>query len=180
MPMDAIEMLKTRRSCRAYKQEQITDDELQTIIDCGLNAPSGTNKQSTKIIVVQEPEKVRQLSELNNRIWQKQQDPFYGAPTVCLIVAPKNQGEGASPSSMLNPVKDGSLVIGAMQNAAFAIGIGSCWINRCYEMLELPEGREIMRQLGLEDYQGIGCCILGYPDQPLKPKRIKEGRVIRY
>ena len=44
--MDAIEALTTRRSCRSFKQEQIKNEELQMILACGLNAPSGKNKQS--------------------------------------------------------------------------------------------------------------------------------------
>ena len=39
--MDAIEALTTRRSCRSFKQEQIKNEELQMILACGLNAPSG-------------------------------------------------------------------------------------------------------------------------------------------
>lgn len=178
--MDAIEMLTTRRSCRSYKKEQIKDEELDTIIACGLNAPSGSNKQSTKIIIVQEPEKIAMLSRLNAEVWGRDTDPFYGAPTVCLIVAPKDPGYDGTAKYELNPVKDGSLVIGAMQDGAFALGIGSCWINRCKEMLELPEGQKVLAALGLTDFVGIGCCILGYPEQTLGKKRIKEGRVLRY
>lgn len=177
--MDAIQMLLTRRSCRSFTDEQISDEDLRTIIDCGLNAPSGNNLQNTKIVVVQEKEKVKQLSDLNNKIWQKNADPFYGAPTACLILAPKN-AEDVKESWKLNPVKDGSLVIGAMQDAAFALGIGSCWINRCKEMLELPEGQKFLEELGLQDYFGVGICILGIPAVPSKPKRIKPERVIYY
>ena len=177
--MDAIEMLMTRRSCRSYKKEQIKDSELYTIIDCGLHAPTAMNIQETKIIIVQEPEKIAELSKLNAKIMQTDSDPFYGAPTVCLIVAPPSDSD--KPSHDLNPVKDGSLVIGAMQNAAWALGLGSCWINRCKEMLELPKGKEILKELGLSNYEGVGCCILGYPDKPQAGERkTKEGRVIRY
>lgn len=177
--MDAIEMLKTRRSCRAFKEEQISDEALRTIIDCGLNAPSGSNRQLTKIIIVQEPEKVAMLSGLNATIMGTDTDPFYGAPTVCLIVGPDGS-DYREDSQRLNPVKDGSLVIGAMQDAAFALGVGSCWINRCKEMLELPEGKAVLDELGLKGYEGIGCCILGYPAQELGEKRIKPNRVLRY
>lgn len=177
--MDAIEALLTRRSCRNYTAEQLHDDDLKTIIDCGLNAPSGSNKQLTKIIVVQEPEKVKMLSRLNAQIWKSETDPFYGAPTVCLIVAPLDPGYNGEEVYKLNPVKDGSLVIGAMQTAAYAIGVGSCWINRCDEMLHLSEGEKFMHDLGLDGYQGVGCCILGYPSKPTRQKRIKPGRVIR-
>lgn len=180
--MDAIEMLLKRRSCRAYKPQQITDEELHTILDCGLNAPSGSNKQGAKIIVVQEAEKIAALSRMNAAVMGREgSDPFYGAPTLCLIVAPRDAGYDGSAKFALNPVKDGSLVIGAMQDAAFALGIGSCWINRCKEMLESAEGAALMKQLGLEDYQGVGCCILGYPQSDTySEKKIKPGRVIYY
>lgn len=178
--MDAIQALKTRRSCRHFSEKQITKEELDTIIECGLNAPSGSNKQGPKIIVVQDPDKVAMLSRFNAQVWGQDTDPFYGAPTVCLIVVPKDPGYDGTPKYALNPVKDGSLVIGAMQTAAFAIGIGSCWINRCKEMLDLPEGQAILKELGLEDHEGVGCCILGYPTREPKPKAIKEGRVLTY
>ncbi len=176
--MDAIEMLTTRRSCRSYKTEQISKQELDTILQCGLHAPSGSNKQLVKIIVVQDAAKISFLSQLNAHIMQGHADPFYGAPTLCLIVAPEDSGYDANSASALNPIKDGSLVIGAMQDGAFALGIGSCWINRCKEMLELPEGKEFMHSLGLDGYVGIGCCILGYPDKAPADKTIKEGRVV--
>ena len=61
--MDAIEALTTRRSCRSFKQEQIKNEELQMILACGLNAPSGKNKQSSKIVVVQNQEEIKELLE---------------------------------------------------------------------------------------------------------------------
>ncbi len=69
-------MLLERRSCRSFTEEQVPDEALKTIIDCGLNAPSGCNEQASKIVVVQDPEKVRLLSDLNNRIWKQQDRPF--------------------------------------------------------------------------------------------------------
>ena len=60
------------------------------------------------------------------------------------------------------------------------MGIGSCWINRCDLMLETPFGRGILEDLGLSDYFGIGCCVLGYPVGESRPKAIKENRVLYY
>jgi nitroreductase len=177
--MDTIEMLKNRRSCRAFKKEQIKDGELQTVLDCGLAAPAAMNLQEVKIIVVQDPEKLAEISRLNAQIMGSKSDPLYGAPTACLVVAPKNDNGNATMD--LNPIKDGSLVIGAMQNAAWALGLGSCWINRLQEMFELPEGKAILHSLGLDGYLGIGICILGYPaKEQAGPRKTKEGRVLKY
>lgn len=177
--MDAIEALKTRRSCRSFTNEQVSEDDLETIIACGLNAPSGSNRQDAKIVVVQDAETVALLSRLNAQVTGAKRDPFYGAKTICMILVPKDSGYKEA-AFQLNPVKNGSLVIGAMQTAAFAIGVGSCWINCCKEMLDLPEGKQILTELGLQDFEGVGSCILGYPAKTSKPKAIKPGRVLFY
>lgn len=167
--MDAIYALTHRRSCRSYQKEQIKQEELQTILDCGLNAPSGKNTQSSKIVVVQNQEEIAKLSKLNAIIFGKDVDPFYGAPTVCFIFVPKDNSNG---------IKDGSLVIGAMQTGAYALNIGSCWINRCQEMFELEEGLEYLKKWQLEGYVGVGCCILGYEANSLGEKEILDNRII--
>ncbi|QQF52145.1 nitroreductase family protein [Campylobacter fetus subsp. venerealis] len=177
--MDTIQALKNRMSCRFFTDEQIKADELETIIECGLNAPSASNKQIAKIIAIQDKDTIAELSTLNSKAAGRNIDAFYGAKTVCLIVVPKSN-ENEEQAYLLNSVKDASLVIGAMQTAAYAIGIGSCWINRCKEMLDFERGQDILMELGLEDYEGVGCCILGYPAKELKNKKIKENRVYHY
>ena len=82
-------------------------------------------------------------------------DPFYGAPVVLIVLANK---------SVPTYVYDGSLVMGNLMLAAHALGVGSCWIHRAKQEFERPEGKEILKSLGIEgDYEGIGHCILGYP-----------------
>ena len=83
-------------------------------------------------------------------------DPFYGAPVVLVVLADRNIG---------TYLYDGSLVMGNLMLAAHAEGIGSCWIHRAKEEFDSEEGREILKALGIEgDYEGIGHCVLGYPD----------------
>lgn len=83
-------------------------------------------------------------------------DPFYGAPVVLIVLADKTR-----PTYLY----DGSLVMGNLMLAAHDEGIGSCWIHRAKEEFESPEGKEILKSLGIEgDYEGIGHCILGYAD----------------
>ena len=69
---------------------------------------------------------------------------------------------------------DGSLVMGNLMNATHAVGLGSCWIHRAKEVFDMPEGKEMLSQWGIEgDYEGIGNCVLGYPDmeEPKAPPR---------
>lgn len=50
--MDAMENLLTRRSCRAYKDEPVSDDAIYNIVRAGLYAPSGMGRQSAIVVVV--------------------------------------------------------------------------------------------------------------------------------
>ncbi len=68
--------------------------------------------------------------------------------------------------------------MGNLMLAAHSIGIGSCWIHRAKEEFELPEGKEILKSLGIEgDYEGIGHCILGYADEVKEPAERKSDYV---
>ena len=169
---ETLRVLKERRSIRKYKPEQITDQELDTILEAGLWAASAKNLQTPVMVVVQDPETIAHMSALNAQIMGASTDPFFGAPTVVVVLA---DGEQA------NWLQDGSLVMGNLMTAAAAPGIGSCWINRAIELFDKPEGKELLRQWGLpETLRGVGNCILGYPDGPAPaPKPRKEGWIVR-
>ena len=164
--MNAMDCLKNRRSIRKYKDQQITDAELNAVLEAGICAPTGKNLQSPIIIVVQNKEDIAYMSKLNAQIGGFKIDPFYGAPTVLVVLADAGN---------YNAVPDGSLVMGNLMNAAYANGLGSCWINRARELFEMPEGKELLKKWGIEgDYIGIGNCILGYADEEhpaMKPRK---------
>ena len=164
-----LQALRERRSCRSYKPDQIKDDELQAVLEAGTWAPTGMGRQDPWIVAVQKPELLKKLSRMNAAFLGADTDPFYGAPTYVLVF-------GSDPAVWANSVPDGSLVLGNMMNAAHAIGLGSCWINREREMFATPEGKALMQELGLpEGLIGIGALALGYPAAPPRaPKPRKE------
>ena len=164
-----ISALVQRRSVRAYRPEQITDDELRTVLEAGTWAPTGMGRQDPWIVAVQNPELLKKLSRMNAAFLGVDSDPFYGAPTYVLVF-------GSDPAVWKNSVPDGSLVLGNMMNAAHAIGLGSCWINREREMFATAEGKALMQEFGLpEGLIGIGALALGYPAAPPRdPKPRKE------
>ena len=165
----ALENIMERRSIRRYKDAQITKEELDQVIKAGLCAPSGMNRQSSIIVAVQDKEDIACMSKLNAEVMGASSDPFYGAPTVLVVL-------GEADSRMA--VQDGSLVMGNLMNAAHAIGLGSCWINRAYEVFEKEEGKALLKKWGIKgNYIGIGNCILGYPDEDPAMKPRKENSV---
>ncbi len=155
--------LKERRSIRAYKPEQIKEEELQKILEAGTYAPTGMGMQSPRIVVVQDKETRDYLSKLNARvIGDDDSDPFYGAPTVLVVLASKERS---------TCVEDGSLVMGNLMNAAYAVGVGSCWIHRAREVFDSEEGKALLQKWGIKgDYIGVGHCILGYPADGAVPE----------
>ncbi len=108
---------------------------------------------------------------MNAAVMGMDADPFYGAPVVCVVFA-----DAAWPMT----VKDGSLVLGNMMNAAHAVGLGSCWIDRAEPVFASERGQELMKQWGVpEGYVGVGHCILGHAAAEPAPAPRKDGRVIR-
>lgn len=167
-----IENLKERRSYRKYKPEQIKDEELEIVLEAGAYAPSAMGAQSAIMVAVQDKETIAQLSRMNAEVFGKPgMDPFYGAPTVVVVLADK--------SLVPTYVEDGSLVLGNLMNAAHSIGLASCWIHRAKEMFASEEGQEILKKWGIHgDYVGVGHCILGYPDGEVpQAKPRKDGYI---
>ena len=170
---ETLQDLKTRRSCRAYKSEQITDDELEQILEAGTYAPTGMGKQSPIIVAVQDKETRDLLAKMNAEIMGADIDTFYGAPTVLVVLADRN---------IPTHVDDGNLVIGNMLNAAHAIGVDSCYIYRAREVFNTDKGRELLKEWGIEgDYEGIGNVILGYglPEGRKEAAPRKDGYIVR-
>ncbi|MEY8385682.1 nitroreductase [Oscillospiraceae bacterium 38-13] len=170
---ETLKVLKERRSIRKYRPEQVTEQDLNAILEAGTWAPTAKNLQTPVMVVVQDPETIAHMSALNAEIMGKPgTDPFFGAPTVVVVLADGTQS---------NWLQDGSLVMGNLMTAAAATGVGSCWVNRAMELFDRPEGRALLKRWGLpETLRGVGNCVLGYPDGPAPaPKPRKEGWIIR-
>ena len=168
---EVIKTMLTRRSVKAYKSDEVPKELIEQIVQAGLAAPSGLNKQSPIILVVTDKQVRDELSRLNaGKDPFGRPDPFYNAPCVLVVLADK---------SVFTNVYDGSLVMENMMLAAHSLGLGACWIHRAKETFEQPEGKALLKKLGIEgEYEGIGNCIVGYMDgaYPAEKPR-KENRV---
>lgn len=146
--------LKSRRSCRKYTTEQVAEAQLNEVLEAATYAPTGHGQQSPQMVVVQDADMLARLSSLNAQVMGTNRDPFYGAPTAVVVFEDTNCGTGH---------EDACMVMATLLNAAHAVGLGSCWINRGRQMFELPGGDEIKRSWGLGDNMvGLAVCILGY------------------
>lgn len=165
-----IENIMTRRSCRKYKAQSVPKELIAQVAAAGTWAPTGRGRQSPLIVAVTDKPTRDRLSAMNAAIMGVGSDPFYGAPVVLVVLADR---------TIPTHIYDGSLVMGAMMLAAHSLGLGSCWIHRAREEFAGEEGQNLLRAWGIEgDYEGIGHCILGYPEgAPAEPAPRKQDYV---
>jgi nitroreductase len=190
---EILETIRTRRSIRRYRQEQIPEEILQEIITAGLYAPAAGGRQSGMMVVCQNRELNDALGRANRGAFavlgargsfkvSAQQpsiadDPnlpsaFYGAPTVISLFAPRGMGNGPGDCYCLGE---------NMMLAAQALGIGSCLVARGETTFAGELGQRLLQEWGVDaGYDPLFHVVLGYRhgEAPhAKPRR--EGRVIR-
>jgi len=156
---EVMKAMLTRRSVRKYKQDKVPREVLDQIMEAGTYAASAKNRQPWLILCVTNEAMLDRMSRLNAAVMNMKKedyDPFFGAPAALVVLARKDVPTRAY---------DGSLMMGNLMLAAHAMGLGSCWVNRAYEVFESEEGKQILRELGVtEEYEGVGNCVLGYID----------------
>ena len=165
-----IETIMSRRSIRQYKPQAVGRDTMQTIVECGINAPNGMNKQSWAIRVVDNPEYINGITEVFKKKNQDRiaNDPnfknmFRNAPTVVFI---------ANDSSYELSQIDCGLLGENMILAAQSMGIGSCCLGSPIRfMLTEPEAAEYVKRLELpEGHNLLYCIAFGHPDESPEAK----------
>ncbi|MDR2159788.1 MAG: nitroreductase family protein [Treponema sp.] len=173
MGKDTLIDLKGRRSIRAYKPEQITGEELDAVLEAGSYAATGMDAQSAVMVAVQDRTLISRIEKLNAAVLgDPGETPFYGAPTVVNVLVDRTQ---------VTPLQDGALVMGNLMNAAHALGLGSCWINRAKEVFESAEGKALLKEWGLDPakYTGVAHCILGYAAEQPAARPRKKGYILK-
>ena len=173
METEALEVLKNRRAIRKFKPEQITEEELQAVVEAGTYAPTGGGKQGVQIVVVQKPEDVAEVNRLNGAVMGNPNGkPYYGAPTILLVFETED---------CMTHELDGAAVCTNLLNAAYAVGLGSCWIHRTKQVFASDEGKALLRKWGLsETLVGVASVALGYADGDApQPKPRKADYVVR-
>ena len=168
---ETIKTLLSRRSVRAFTNEIPSEKDINEIIQAGLYAPSAMNYQSPVIIAVTNKKMRDCISIVNASIMNKDEgfDPFYGAPVILMVIA----------KALPNAVYDGTATIVNMMNAAESLGLATCWIHRAKEEMELPFGKDLLSELGLDgEYIGVGHVALGYRQgEKPEPKERLNNRV---
>lgn len=159
--MDFKEVIQHRYSCKKYSSRQITDEQLNEILEAGRLAPTAKNLQEQHVYVIQ--------SQENLAIVDKHTPCRYGAPTV-LVVAFDTKNVYTYPTSSgpetdhrQSGIEDAAIVATHMMLAATNAGVDSCWLN-CVHIDDLR------KELGLPENEDILMLLdLGYAAEDTKP-----------
>ena len=186
---DIIEIIKTRRSVREYKEDAIPDEDIEFLIDCARFAPTGFNAQPWKFMVVKNKDTKREISERGKKtllpmieplkdktqkiedfiVYLKTEgtDLFYDAPVLVIILGNENA---------MTTDYDCSMAAQTMMLAAHSKGIGSCWIGAAQHAL-MEKG--FLKELGVPDgYKVVAPLIFGYPKGETEMPEKNEPEVI--
>ncbi|MCX7705524.1 MAG: nitroreductase family protein [bacterium] len=151
--MDFYQVIKTRRSIRSYKKTDIPEDVLKKVLNAARIAPSGSNRQPWKFIVVRDKERIKKLAQLCHN-----QSFIAQAPVViagCGRNIHYNRGGWMGDYSV---IVDVAIAFDHLTLAARAEGLGTCWIGSF-------DNDEIKKYLGIpDDYNVIALTPLGYPE----------------
>lgn len=151
--MDFYQVIKTRRSVRAYRNTEVPEQVLKSVLNAARIAPSGNNRQPWKFIVVKDEEKIKKLAQLCHH-----QSFIAQAPVViagCGRNIHYNRGEWMGDYSF---IVDVAIAFDHLTLAARAEGLGTCWIGSF-------DNQKIKKYLGIpDDYNVIALTPLGYPE----------------
>lgn len=167
-----IENIMARRSIRKYKEGPVARETMQTILECGINAPSGQNRQSWEVRVVDNPETMDEIISLM-AAGNPAADPgmikgcFRGCPTMIFI---------ANDQSYDFSVIDCGLLSQNIMLSGHALGVGSVCLGSPVRFLR--NAPEAIAKLGFsEGYTPVICIGMGYPDEAPEAKPRDFGKV---
>lgn len=182
-----LEIIKERRSQRVFQKEQISEKELELILEAGRYAPTGGNLQTVHFIVIRNAEILTEITRLVEEEFRKMElredlyisvqngikkarsgsyEFFYEAP-VLIVVANKTENQ--------NGMADSACATENMMLQATELGVGNCWINQLRWLNDNKIIHKYLEKLGLGvDETVCASLALGYPKTSEKrqaPKR---------
>ena len=193
--MDAMEAIFTRRSTRRMKPGLPPREMIEQVIEAGRAAPSGSNSQTTHMIVITDRRALDELAaivqeafaamevgpdayvSLRNSVSASKKGGYvfhYGAPV--LIVTANRKGYG-------NAMADSACALENMMIAAIALDLGACWINQLHWLDGDARVRGYLEKLGLQaDETVTGGLILGYgcDGLPVRSERKRTGNPVTW
>ena len=178
--MDILQAIANRRSHRVYKEEQLPEEVLSSILRAGLEAPSATNRQPWHFSVVQDAALLQEVHDEAAKVMGKGGSPrfsdpdfqmFYHAPTVVFLFGEK--------SFFWTPV-DCGIAVENMALAAEGLGVGSVILGLPMPAFKGDQADRLRTKLQCpEGYDFVIAIALGYASDTKDPHGLREEKISR-
>ena len=169
-----IDNMMSRRSIRNYKQQAVPREVLNRIMECGINAPNGQNKQSWEVRVVENPELQSEIKALMATVGgERAAGCFYNAPVWVFIARDKGYDFSAY---------DCGLMAENMMLSANALGVGTVCLGSPVRYILMAEGNEqVLSKLGFSEGYELSLCIsMGYPEGDMPEAKPRDMGKVKY
>ncbi len=174
-----INAIMERRSIRKYLDKPVEHEKLEIVVRCGINAPSGMNRQPWIVRVVENQQLINDVTEVYKKenAEQVKRDPtfknmFRNAPNLICVCTPKNGGD-----------LDAGLLGENMMLAAQSLGLGTCCLGGPVRFLNSnPNAKFFLDKLDIpEGYQLNYILAIGYPDESpaAKPRDASKVKYVK-
>ena len=170
-----IENIMARRSIRQYKQTPVGRDTMNVILECGINAPNGQNRQSWEVRVVDSP---ALMDEIKEAMAQGHPDMEPKAVKGCFRNAPVMVFIARDPSYDFSAY-DCGLLAENMMLSAWSLGVGSICLGSPVRFLTDNDAcRPVLEKLGFSAGYELCLCIgFGYADEAPAAKQRNPEKV---
>lgn len=165
--MEFLEAVQKRYSVRGYQPDPVEPEKLKTILEAARLAPTASNRQAFKVLVIDTAAQREPLKKVYSREW------FVEAPVVIGVCAIPGSSWVRSDGKNYADV-DAAIVMDHIILTATALGLGTCWVAA----FNPAAAKEV---LGLEEaWEPVAFTPLGYPraDNPHRPKKALDELVV--
>lgn len=167
-----VENIMTRRSIRQYKDGPVARETMETILECGINSPSGQNKQSWEIRVIDNPET---MAEIVNLMAEGNPNVDKGMIKGCFRNAPTMVFIANDPSYDFSVI-DCGILSQTIMLSGWSLGVGSVCLGSPVRFLR--NSPEAIAKLGFsEGYTPVICIGMGYPAENPEAKPRDFGKI---
>ena len=172
--MDYMEVIAQRQSCRAYQAEQISKEELTTILEAANAAPVGNRRyEDVKLTVIQNKEILARIDEAGAHfIQQPDSHPLYGAPTVILVSV-----AASDPARSSVGFSNAACIVENMSLAATGLGLGSVYLMGA--IFAISKDKELCAQLKVpEGFIPASAVAVGKPAGQLEDRELTTAKFV--
>lgn len=168
--MEVDEVIRERRSIRAYKDRPVEEEKIKAILEAGRWAPSAGNLQSVECIIVKDRETKEKLSSAAYGQAQPEEAPV----NIVVCVNFSNISHYGQRGEDLYSLQESGACVQNIMLKAYSLGLGTCWIgafdeNAARVALEMPD-----------KVRPVAIIPIGYPDEdPSSSRRGLESMIFR-